>query len=231
MDTTHDNRGDAENAAGEHARQGAGGLAVMLRVRGWSCVVVGGGAVALRRARGLAAAGAEVVVIAPRVDKELTQYAARIEARAYRAGDLTGARLVVIATDRPAVNAAVAAEATAAGVLVNRTDAAERGDFTVMGQFRRGPVTVGVDTGGSSAAAGKAIREELDAALDKEWAVLLEEARPWRKRVQENDADSTTRTTRLRRLTDSRARAVLREQGVEALRDYLRNVAELCADK
>lgn len=138
---------------------------------------------------------------------------------------------MVIATDRPAVNAAVAAEATAAGVLVNRTDAAERGDFTVMGQFRRGPVTVGVDTGGSSAAAGKAIREELDAALDKEWAVLLEEARPWRKRVQENDADSTTRTTRLRRLTDSRARAVLREQGVEALRDYLRNVAELCADK
>ena len=205
----------------------------MLRVTGWRCVIVGGGAVALRRAKALADAGAHVVVIAPQIDPDLHDLAAELIERAYQSGDLADARLVVAATNSPAVNDAVTREARGfhPRALLNRADAPATpgtpgGDFTVMAHFRRGPLTVAVDTDNTSAAAAKAIREELAATLGDEWPTLLTEARPFRKQLQQRVDDPAQRTDRLRRLTDETARAVLRDRGVDALRRHLRAVAE-----
>src|SRR5690606_17925770 len=98
-------------------------LPVMLRLDGWRCVVVGGGSVALRRAVTLQGCGGRVTLMAPRFDPavEALGGVTRIR-RAYRGGDLRGARLVVIATDDPGANEQVAQDAAALGVLVNRAD-------------------------------------------------------------------------------------------------------------
>ena len=202
------------------------GVAVMLRLTGWRCVVVGGGGVGLRRGRWVVEAGGRLVVVAPSVLPGLKGIAERVMDRGYREGDLAGARLVVTATDDAAVNERAAAEAAREGALVNRADAAERGDLTVMGGFTAGPITVGVDTGGSSAAAGKALRDRLREAVGQDWPVLLEEAKQWRKRLRSTVDDAERRSRRLRRLTDEEARRVLAEGGVEALRAHLRAVAE-----
>lgn len=205
---------------------GLPGLAVMLKLAGRRCIVVGGGAVAARRTAALVECGAEVVVVAPQMDEKLDRLLIERRDRGYEAGDLDGAFLVVIATDRAEINEQVAADAEAAGVLVNRTDAAEAGDLTVMAAARRGPLTVAVDTGQTSAAASKAIRQELFDRLDPDWAVLLGAAGRWRKKIRRRVTDPAERTRRLRGLTDQAAMRILKDRGEAALADHLRRVAE-----
>jgi len=78
---------------------------VVLDLAGRRAVVVGGGRVALRKARALADAGARVTAIAPRFlpafaeDERLARVA-----EAYEARHLEGSALVIAATDDPAVN-------------------------------------------------------------------------------------------------------------------------------
>ncbi|HEV2343375.1 MAG TPA: uroporphyrinogen-III C-methyltransferase [Actinocrinis sp.] len=98
-----------------------------LRLSGRKVVVVGGGPVAARRVAGLLDAGAVIDLICPQATPALDALAAdeqRItwHRRPYRAGDVAGAWYAVAATDDPAVNAAVAAEAEAARVFCSRAD-------------------------------------------------------------------------------------------------------------
>ena len=95
---------------------------LMLDLTGRPAVVVGGGQVALRRARGLLAAGALVHVIAPQVDPALAGEEVTVSRREYRDGDLEGAWLAHAATGDPAVNARVAAEAQRLRIWCVRAD-------------------------------------------------------------------------------------------------------------
>src|SRR5439155_135488 len=76
------------------------------------CLVVGGGVIAERRIESLLAAAADVTVISPQVTLALAKLATEgridVERRAYREGDLARFDLVLVATDRGGVNAAVA---------------------------------------------------------------------------------------------------------------------------
>ena len=104
--------------------------ALTLDVRDRRVVLVGGGPVAARRARGLVDAGAAVVVLAPWVCEDLADLAAagriRWRPREYAgAGDLDGAWLVHTATGDPDVDETVAADAEAARLWCVRADDAE----------------------------------------------------------------------------------------------------------
>ena len=85
-------------------------------------VVVGGGQVARRRVTAMLEAGALVRVIAPEITAELAGLDVALHQRQYRDGDLTGAWLAHAATDDPAVNAAVAAEAERRRIWCVRAD-------------------------------------------------------------------------------------------------------------
>ena len=202
-------------------------LPVMLNVRGKKVVVIGGGAVAVRRTRALLEAGAKVVVIAPDIDGELDATDAQLERRAYRTGDLKGAMAVVIATDNPEVNGQVAADAATLHVLVNRTDEAESGDFIVPAHRRQGPITMAVATDGISAAAARHIMDQIQAAVDPDWAMVLEVVAPYRTKVQQVVTDPHKRQQVLRRLTDGEAFAAYKSGGIQALG---RHVQEVIAD-
>jgi uroporphyrin-III C-methyltransferase / precorrin-2 dehydrogenase / sirohydrochlorin ferrochelatase len=121
---------------------------LMLDLTGRRAVVVGGGAVALRRARALLAAGAQVHVIAPRVDPALAGLPVTVSRRRYRDGDLAGAWLAHAATGDPAVNAAVAADADRRRIWCVRADDAARSRAWTPAVTRHGDVTVAVTAGG-----------------------------------------------------------------------------------
>jgi siroheme synthase-like protein len=181
------------------------GLPAVLCVRERGCLIVGGGGVALRRARALIEAGAAVTVVAPRVDDALAKLDVTLRRRPFEPEDLDGMFLVVAATDSPAVNAQVAAEAASRRVLVNRTDDPEAGDVNIPAHTRRGPITVAVDTGGISAAAAAAIRDELLQHVDADWPRLLERAAPYRERITATFTDAAERRARLVALTSPAA--------------------------
>jgi uroporphyrin-III C-methyltransferase/precorrin-2 dehydrogenase/sirohydrochlorin ferrochelatase len=69
------------------------------------CLIVGGGGIALRKARLLAAAGARITIVAPEMTDEMIQHVAesghRMLAREFRPSDVRDNWLVVSATGRP----------------------------------------------------------------------------------------------------------------------------------
>ena len=71
---------------------------VNLVLAGRSCLVVGGGRVALTKVRGLADVGARVTVVAPEVVPEVAAVADVVELRPYRPGEAAGYRFVIAAT-------------------------------------------------------------------------------------------------------------------------------------
>ena len=166
------------------------GLPALIQLEGRRCLVVGGGAVAVRRARALIEAGGSVRVVAPRIDDALAAMPVATARRGFEPGDLEGVFFVVCAADAAAVNEAVAEEARQRGVLVNRADRPEVGDVSIPAHRRVGPITLAVDTGGVSASAAAKIRDAMARSIDPVWPALLEAAKPWRIEIQR-----ATRTT------------------------------------
>ena len=85
----------------------------------------------------------------------------------YEIGDLDTVRLVITAADDPAVNAAVATDATARGIWVNSADDPANCTFTLPAVARDGVVTVAVGTGGASPALASHLRGELEHWLEE----------------------------------------------------------------
>jgi uroporphyrin-III C-methyltransferase / precorrin-2 dehydrogenase / sirohydrochlorin ferrochelatase len=121
---------------------------IMLSMAGRRAVVIGGGQVALRRAQSLLESGADVVVIAPSVDAELADLPIAILRRPYRDGDLSAAWLAHAATDDPAVNSRVAAEAERQRIWCIRADDPTASPAWSAAVTRHGEVTVAVTSGG-----------------------------------------------------------------------------------
>ncbi|HEX2202843.1 MAG TPA: bifunctional precorrin-2 dehydrogenase/sirohydrochlorin ferrochelatase [Longimicrobium sp.] len=132
-------------------------------------LVVGGGEVALRKARGVTEAGGRPTVVAPALHDELRALIQRLRLvwhpRPYETGDARGHHLVFAATDAPAVNAAVAREAEAAGALVTLADDGEAGTFQVPAVIRRDDVVVAFSTGGASPLLARRLRERLEGVV------------------------------------------------------------------
>ena len=135
-----------------------------LRLAGRRAVVVGGGAVACRRAAALAAFGAEVTVIAPAC-AALPEGVHWLK-RPYRAGDLAGARLAVAATDDRSVNRAVGEEARRLNIPVSVADAPEECTFFFPALAQGGGVVAGLAGRGDdhrrTARAAAAVRRALE---------------------------------------------------------------------
>lgn len=200
-------------------------LPVMLKLAGRRVLIVGGGPTALRRARAMLACGARVAVVAPRVHDDLAALAAdaaqlTLESRAYGSADCAGAALVVIATDDGSLNDRIAADARAAGALVNRADDPEAGDAVVAAHRRLGPITVAVSTDGASAAAAATLVERCAQAIDADWPTLLQTIAPFRDQLQQTIADADARQAALRRLVDADAMAALKAGGIDALQRH-----------
>jgi siroheme synthase-like protein len=145
------------------------GYPVALDVSGRPCLVVGGGTVAARKARGLLECGATVTVVAPSLGPDMAALVPRlhaVERRPYREGDAASFRLVVTATGRPDVDAAVHADAEVSGVWINSADDRAHSSFILPAVFRDGAVTVSVSSGGLSPALSSWLRNRLAAQCE-----------------------------------------------------------------
>lgn len=146
---------------------------VGLRLTGKKVVVVGGGTVAQRRLPLLIANGADVHVIARAATPAVEALAGQepgisLQVRDFRDGDLDGAWYALAATDDPAVNAAVVAEAESRRIFCVRADAAREGSAVTPASFDYEGLSVGVLAGGEhrrSAAIRSAIHEALQQGL------------------------------------------------------------------
>lgn len=139
---------------------------INLKIENSLCLVVGGGAVALRKCRGLLQADARVRVISPKLVPELRALADNGDVewfeRPFVEGDLEDVCLVFAATNSRKVQLLVYEEAGKKKVLLNSADAPRESNFHVPAHFRRGPMIVTVSTGGGSPALSKKLRTQLE---------------------------------------------------------------------
>nr|WP_221218504.1 MULTISPECIES: uroporphyrinogen-III C-methyltransferase [unclassified Mycolicibacterium] len=140
---------------------------------GKKVVVIGGGTVAQRRLPLLIGSDADVHVIAraatPAVEVlSTTSPGITLALRDYRDGDLDGAWYAIAATDDPAVNTAVVAEADRRQIFCVRADIAVEGSAVTPASFDHDGLVVGVLAGGEhrrSAAIRSAIHEAFQQGL------------------------------------------------------------------
>jgi siroheme synthase-like protein len=170
--------------------QGQSFFPISLDVAGRPCLVVGGGRVAARKARGLAACGALVTVVALELSPEMDELAPQlhaVERRPYASGDAARFRLVVTATGVADVDAHVYADADAAGVWVNSADDRDHSSFILPAVHRDGAVTVAVSTGGLSPALASWLRDRLAAACGEGLGTLAHVLGAARARLRTED--------------------------------------------
>ncbi len=164
---------------------------IFLNISGKRCVVVGGGQVALRKARALLEHGANVEIVSPDLCSELGQLVEsggiRVYRREYQAGDLKDVFVAIAATDDRETNLKVAEEARKNAVLVNVVDDAENSNFILPSYVRRGDVTLAIATAGRSPALARKIRTRLEKDFGDEYAslvLLIDEVRTEVKRQE-----------------------------------------------
>jgi siroheme synthase-like protein len=157
---------------------------IALNIQGRKCLVVGGGQVALRKAKALLEHDADVEVVSPIFCLELNQLATdraiRLIQRNYKTEDLQQVFIAIAATDNVKINKRVASEARRQGILVNVVDDPKNSDFIVPSYLKRGDVIVAVSTSGRSPALARKIRSELERNFKTEYehlAVIADEVR------------------------------------------------------
>lgn len=142
-----------------------------------NCLVVGGGEIAEGKLDALIGAGARLTVVSPDVRPRFVELAnaghLELHRRTYHSDDLTGVSLVIAATEDRALNALIANDARAAGVLVNAVDDPPNCDFFAVSVVRRGDLQLAISTNGRSPAFARWMRESLDASLPAEYGDLL----------------------------------------------------------
>jgi precorrin-2 dehydrogenase/sirohydrochlorin ferrochelatase len=160
---------------------------VSLDITGKRCVIVGGGAVAERKAERLIACGARVTLVSRTLtplleDKKKANIIEHI-ATDYKKETLQGAFMVIGATDRDEVNGQVSQDALSLGLLVNIVDDPVRCNFILPSLVQQGDLSIAVSTSGKSPALARKIRQELQQQYGPEYKSLLEIMGPIRKKI------------------------------------------------
>ena len=146
---------------------------VFLKLENRKVLIVGGGAVAEQKIEGVLRSATDVTVIAPDITPRIGQWAqdgrlSHIQ-QEFTAGMAQGYFLVIAATDSPALNHAVYAEARAAGALCNAVDDIPYCDFYAPALVSRGEFQIAISTGGNSPALAQRVRKNLETQYGLEY--------------------------------------------------------------
>lgn len=194
---------------------------VLLDISRWTAVIIGGGPVAARKARGLLEAGAACVrCVAPAFCDAIPSEVERVR-QTYCPEHLEGARLVFAATDDPEVNDAIVRDAAARQLLVNRADADDDqpGDFTVPARLRHGEVILAISAGSPSLAA--LIRDKLESSFDPRWEWMARAMKELRPLIKSTNLEIASRQRIFRELASEAALSVIADRGADGLRSWL----------
>jgi len=178
-----------------------------LDLSGKRCLLVGGGAVAARKARLLLAAGAELTVVAPAIGADIAALGRSgqrlvIHEREFERTDIHGHWLVVCATNDADAQRAAASAAAGARVFCNVVDDPGASSYITPAIVDRGAVVVAVSSGGSAPVLARRIRAQIEALLPATLSRLAALAGRWRQRVASRIADAGARRRFWERILD-----------------------------
>ncbi len=168
-----------------------------LDLRDRPCLVVGGGDIALRKARLLVSAGARLSMVALDFNPATRRFASdnrvNLVERAFSADDVRGQWLVVSATGVSSVEQAVFQCASEAGTFCNGVDNIDNCSYVTPAIVDRGSVVVAISSGGTAPVLARKVREQVEAMLPAGISKLAALAGRWRERVRARFTDLLSR--------------------------------------
>jgi len=192
------------------------------------CVVIGGGKIAEGKVDGLLAANAKVKIISPELTPHLhdlvKQNQIEYTARHYQMGDLTGAFMVICATDQTEINHQVWQEASANGQLVNVVDDTPRCNFIAPAILRKGDLNIAISTGGKAPALAVRLKERLQKEIGPQYERFLELSGQLREPLARHIPDFETRKKLWYELVDSDILELLSQDNEPAALDLISQV-------
>lgn len=199
---------------------------IFLELGGRRVVLVGGGAVAARKAASLLEAGARLVVVAYKPSEAIldlcTRHGAELIRAKYSKQYIAEAVLVIAATDDPAVNEQVYKDCQELEILCNVVDEPRLCDFFVPAVVKRGDLQIAIGTGGYAPAYAGHLRKKLEAIFTEEHGQFLAELERVRREIIEQIPEAADRKTILGKLVDDESFEYFRTNGPAAWRERAR---------
>ena len=174
-------------------------LPIFLNINNRHCVVIGGGEVATRKVTMLLKASAAITLVSPDVCQELQTLISTDKIKhlnaTFEPSQLTGACLVIAATDDYAVNEAVSIAAKADSIPVNVVDSPALCTFTMGSIIERSPIVIAVSSEGNAPVLARYIRTKIETMLPAAYGRIAAIAGEFREQVK-----TKFKTTQARRI-------------------------------
>lgn len=197
---------------------------VFLDISDKHCVVIGGGRVAARKAKGLLECGARVTVVGPTIGKGLVKLAAtenlELIQRDYRSDDLENAMAVVAATDNRELNRQISVDANQRNILVNVVDDPELCSFIVPARLKKGALTLAISTEGVAPLAARRLKEEAKQLLDADYSRYVKIVGAFRSLLMARTKNKVERARIMKALGEMEIKEVT-NLGIKALKHRL----------
>jgi precorrin-2 dehydrogenase/sirohydrochlorin ferrochelatase len=196
---------------------------IFLELTGRRVVVIGGGAIAVRKARALLDANARLVVVAERINDVLTNLCtgtgAELIRSKYSKDYIAGAVLVIAATNKSGLNRQIYKDCQELEILCNVVDQPELCDFYVPAVVKRGDLQIAIGTEGDCPAYAGHIRKKLEEVFTEKHGEFLAELQMLRQRITEDVSNPSDRKALLGELVDDASFEYFAENGSAAWRD------------
>ena len=163
---------------------------LLLNIKNYPCLVVGGGKVALRKVTSLLNFRIKVTVLAPKLCEPLLELQRKrkikVIRKVYSKEYLTNYKIVFCATDNPTINKMVRKDCTEKNILLNVADIPELCDFILPAIVKRGDLTISVSSQGIAPFYTAELRRRLDHIFPSYYENVIELAGEFRKLVLGN---------------------------------------------
>jgi len=203
---------------------------LLLNLKNYPCLVVGGGNVALRKVTSLLNFNIKPTVLAPGLCRPLTELQRKRKIKVikknYSKEYLNNFKVVFCATDNKEVNKAVRKDCTEKNILLNVADMPELCDFILPANVKRGDLTISVSSQGVAPFYAVEIRKKLDHIFPSYYEDTIELAGKFRKLVLR---DKKLKPVKLREKAFKNFfmidwKKVLANEGKKKINDYMNKI-------
>ena len=161
---------------------------LFFKLEGRKVLIVGGGEVALRKADLLSRAGACITILAPNISHEIRELLSdnkhELIEKNYHKSYMSGARVIIAATDDETLNHEIHADATELNIPVNVVDTPPLCDFIFPAIIDRNPIVIGISSNGKAPVLARLLRARLETLIPQGYGKLAKLAGDFRTEVK-----------------------------------------------
>ncbi|MCX7715597.1 MAG: sirohydrochlorin cobaltochelatase [Clostridia bacterium] len=193
---------------------------VMLNVKNKICTIVGGGKVALRKAKGLLKSGASVRIVSPNIVGDFRALKIEHIRDVYSTKLIEGSFLVIAATNDENVNRKVLSDAGRLGILASSASDADSSDFILPASANCENIQIAVSTKGSFPKLARRICKEIE----KQYAIYSDIADilgRYRKIVLEKVPEGNVMDKLFELFASDFAVNIAKEHGISAFENFI----------